>query len=194
MEDKQSYRYTVKNDTMVLMNNQDEYEWVYKVLLEEVQARMGRGIFDYMLEVNNNRVYVKQDNTKPQVITNPMQLEELSEIAKSLGIVPEDLELKEYFFHVVDTNGEQHGFDVRDFESRSITILDSFADIIDKNFKCDQAIIPIKLPTYLSSSLCDAFILVFIKQDKPAEGELIDFAHPDYVKFNQRTTWVTKLP
>jgi hypothetical protein len=194
MQEPQSYRYVVKNNQLVAMTHDEEFNWVYNALTQEVISKMGPAVFDYMLVYYNNRVYVKQDEDKPQELTLPIELCELSEIAKGLDIVPEDIQLKEYYFHLVDPQGVLHGFDVRDFESRHQSIIDSFANIIDKHFDFQQAVTPIKFPTYLGSSLCDAFILVYLKDQRPAEGELIDFVHPDFVRVNQQTTWVKEFP
>jgi hypothetical protein len=191
----QSFRYHIKDFQFVAMNHGEEYEWVYESLANEVIKKFGEEVAKYIfLPITNNRLYVYQDPNEEQLPTYPIELEELSMIARDLGVTAEDIELKEFYFHLVDSKGVLHGFDLRDFESRNQIMLDSFASIIDKHFNYDQACIPIKLPSYLSSSLCDAFILVFLHEYKPAIGELIDFTHPDYINVNKQTTWVKELP
>jgi hypothetical protein len=195
LDTPQSFRYHIKNFQFVAMNHGEEYERVYESLATEVIKKLGEEVAKYIfLPMTKNRLYVYQEANEEQVQTIPIELEELSSIAQDLGVTSEDIELKEFYFHLIDSKGALHGFDLRDFESRNQVMLDSFANIIDKHFNYDQAVIPIKLPSYLSSPLCDAFILVFLHEHNPAIGELIDFTHPDYINVNKQTTWVKELP
>jgi hypothetical protein len=174
--ESQDFRYMVKNDRLVVMSKEEEYQWLYDLIATEVKKKFP------ITDPDQKDFYFFE---KDGIIK--VQLQSLIEIAYGLGIDCEAVENHPRFFHINDKYGNSHGFDVQYFESRNPKILDSFADIITTNFECGEArVVPIFITSYPDSKLGDAIIIVSNIAGIDSTAFIIDYTDPEYTAIQQK--------
>jgi hypothetical protein len=171
----QDFRYMVKNDKLVIMTKDEEFQWLYDLIAIEVKKAAQVTDPD-----QKDLFFIEEDGF------NKVKLQSLIEIAQGLGINCEEVENHPRFFHLEDKYGNSHGFDVQYFESRNPKILNSFANIITTNFDCGSTrVVPIFMTTYPDSKLGDAIILISNMPGLASTAYIIDYTDPEYTTMSQ---------
>lgn len=170
----QDFRYHVVDNQFKVMNSNQEYEWLYKLIEAEVKKVIGTNNPD------DKQLYTFDDSSSNTTFQK-LQLQTLIEVASSLGIDCEQCENAPCFFHFTDRDGNAHGFDIKDFVSRDQLILNSFGSILVKNVDCvGSNIIPFLLPSYPDSPIGDAILLINNLPGLEVVVEVIDYTHPEF--------------
>jgi hypothetical protein len=180
--ESQDFRYMIKNDRLVVMTKEEEYQWLYDLIAIEVKKKFP------ITDPDQKDFYFLEEDGIIKV-----QLQSLIEIAHGLGIDCEAIENHPRYFHINDKYGNSHGFDVQYFESRYPKILNSFANIITTNFDCgDAKVVPIFMTTYPDSKLGDAIILVSNIPGLASTAYIIDYTDPEYTSIQERLNSLRK--
>jgi hypothetical protein len=176
----QDFRYHVVKNRFVVMDELEEFEWLYNLIEPKVKEVLG------ITDAANKQLY-QFDNTNKDIKFQKLELKSLIDIATGLGIDCEACENAPNFFHLTDRFGNAHGFDIKDFSSRNQKLLNSFGDIVLNNLECGTSrFVPIQLPPYPDLTIGDALLIISSLPGLSCNVEVLDYTDPQYSKIVQK--------